>query len=132
MNSGFLIVDKPSGTTSNQVVGQVRKMIGVRKCGHAGTLDPMATGALVLAFGSLTRLIRYIQDKPKEYVATAQFGVATDTLDADGSVLSREPMDFAPEDLQALVPRFTGSIMQVPPMVSALKKDGASTLRNGS
>ncbi len=124
MNSGFLIVDKPSGTTSNQVVGQVRKMIGVRKCGHAGTLDPMATGALVLAFGSLTRLIRYIQDKPKEYVATAQFGVATDTLDADGSVLSREPMDFAPEDLQALVPRFTGSIMQVPPMVSALKKDG--------
>lgn len=124
MTQGFLIVDKPAGITSNQVVGYVKKATGVKKVGHAGTLDPMATGALVLAVGKVTRLIRYIQDQPKEYVATAQFGVATDTLDADGAVLSREPMDIDENDVAALVPRFTGSISQVPPMVSALKHEG--------
>lgn len=124
MSAGFLVVDKPSGITSNQVVGTVRKATGVKKVGHAGTLDPMATGVLVLAVGKVTRLIRYIQDQAKEYVATAQFGVATDTLDSDGAVLSREPMDIADADLEKIVPRFTGVISQVPPMVSALKQDG--------
>ncbi|MFZ0012745.1 MAG: tRNA pseudouridine(55) synthase TruB [Acidimicrobiia bacterium] len=124
MTSGFLIVDKPEGITSNQVVGYVKQATGVKKVGHAGTLDPMATGALVTAVGKVTRLIKYIQDQPKEYLATAQFGVATDTLDADGAVLTREPMDFTTEEIEALVPRFTGTISQVPPMVSALKKDG--------
>ena len=124
MTRGFLIVDKPRGITSNQVVGQVKKVTGEKKVGHAGTLDPMATGALVLAVGKVTRLIRYIQDQPKEYVATAQFGVATDTLDADGAVLSREPMEVTEAEVTALVPRFTGSISQVPPMVSALKHEG--------
>jgi tRNA pseudouridine55 synthase len=84
----------------------------------------MATGVLVLAVGKVTRLIRYIQDQAKEYVATALFGVATDTLDADGAVLSREPMDFDEGDIEAIVPRFVGTICQIPPMVSALKKDG--------
>lgn len=121
---GFLIVDKPGGITSNRVVGEVKKATGIKKVGHAGTLDPMATGALVLALGNVTRLIRFVQDQPKEYLATAQFGVATDTLDADGAVLSREPMDFEPDELMAVVPRFTGVIHQVPPMMSALKKDG--------
>jgi tRNA pseudouridine55 synthase len=121
---GFLVVDKPAGITSNQVVGEVKKATGVKKVGHAGTLDPMATGVLVLAVGNVTRLIKYIQDQPKEYVATALFGVATDTLDAEGAVLSREPMNIMAEDVEALVPRFTGTISQVPPMVSALKKDG--------
>lgn len=124
MNRGFLVVDKPRGSTSNQVVGAVRAAVGTKKVGHAGTLDPMATGVLVLAIGKVTRLIRYVQDQPKEYLATALFGVATDTLDADGAVLSREPMDFDEDDIEALVPRFTGTISQVPPMVSALKKDG--------
>lgn len=124
MTSGFLVVDKPSGMASNRVVGEVRKATGIKKVGHAGTLDPMATGALVLAIGGVTRLIRYIQDMPKEYLATAMFGVATDTLDADGAVLSREPMDFDPAELEAVVPRFVGRIYQVPPMVSALKQDG--------
>ena len=124
MTRGFLIVDKPGGITSNQVVGHVKKATGVKKVGHAGTLDPMATGVLVLAVGKVTRLIRYIQDQPKEYVATAQFGVATDTLDADGAVLSREPMEISEADVMDLVPRFTGAISQVPPMVSALKHDG--------
>ena len=124
MTSGFLVVDKPQGITSNQVVGNVRKVIGIKKVGHAGTLDPMATGVMVLAIGKVTRLIRYIQDQPKEYIATALFGVATDTLDADGAILSREPMDVTTEEVEALVPRFTGAVSQIPPMVSALKKDG--------
>lgn len=124
MTAGFLIVDKPSGITSNRIVGEVKKATGISKVGHAGTLDPMATGALVMAVGNVTRLIRFVQDQPKEYLATAQFGVATDTLDADGAVLSREPMDFEPSELLAVVPRFTGVIHQIPPMVSALKKDG--------
>jgi tRNA pseudouridine55 synthase len=122
--NGFLVVDKPRGITSNQVVGKVKKATGVKKIGHAGTLDPMATGVLVLAVGKVTRLIKYIQDQSKEYVATALFGVATDTLDADGAVLSREPMHFGEEDIEAIVPRFVGVICQIPPMVSALKKDG--------
>ena len=121
---GFLAVDKPRGITSNQVVGKVKQATGVKKVGHAGTLDPMATGVLVLAVGKVTRLIRYIQDQAKEYVATALFGVATDTLDADGAVLSREPMHFDEGDLEAIIPRFVGTICQIPPMVSALKKDG--------
>lgn len=124
MTGGFLVVDKPEGMTSNHVVGLVRKATGVKKVGHAGTLDPMATGVLVMAIGKVTRLIKFIQDYEKEYVAAALFGVATDTLDADGAVLSREPMDFGETDLEALTPRFTGTISQVPPMVSALKHEG--------
>lgn len=124
MTSGFLVVDKPKGITSNQVVGEVRRAVGVKKVGHAGTLDPMATGVVVVAVGKVTRLIRYVQDQAKEYLATALFGVATDTLDADGAVLTREPMEFDDEEIEALVPRFTGTISQVPPMVSALKKEG--------
>lgn len=124
MTSGFLVVDKPGGITSNQIVGEVKRATGIKKVGHAGTLDPMATGVLVLAVGKVTRLIKYLQDQPKEYVATALFGVETDTLDADGAVLSREPMDIDDADVVGIVPRFTGKISQVPPMVSALKKDG--------
>lgn len=124
MTRGFLVVDKPGGMTSNHVVGAVKKATGTKKVGHAGTLDPMATGALVLAVGNVTRLIKYVQDQPKEYLATALFGVATDTLDADGAVLTRVPMDITSEDVEALVPRFTGAISQIPPMVSALKRDG--------
>ena len=124
MTRGFLIVDKPGGITSNQVVGKVKAATGTRKVGHAGTLDPIATGALVLAVGPVTRLIRFIQDQPKEYVATALFGVATDTLDADGAVLSRQPMYLAWEDVAQILPRFRGTIHQVPPMVSAVKHGG--------
>lgn len=121
---GFLAVDKPAGLTSHDVVARVRKAIGIRKSGHAGTLDPMATGLLLVAFGPATRLIRFVQDLPKEYVATACFGVATDSLDADGAVIAREPMAFGRSDIEDLLPRFTGDILQVPPMVSALKVEG--------
>lgn len=124
MTRGFLVVDKPRGITSNQVVVAVKAATGIKKVGHAGTLDPMATGVVVVAVGKVTRLIKFIQDQPKEYLATAEFGVATDTLDADGAVLTREPMEITTEDVEALVPRFTGTISQIPPMVSALKRDG--------
>ncbi len=124
MTAGFLVVDKPGGITSNSVVSRVRRATGIKKVGHAGTLDPMATGAVVVAIGKVTRLIRFIQDQAKEYFATAEFGVSTDTLDADGAVLSRTPMDVSLEQLEVVAPRFTGTIHQVPPMVSALKHDG--------
>ncbi len=121
---GFLIIDKPSGVTSHDVVAAVRRATGVRKVGHAGTLDPMATGVVVVAIGRVTRLLRFIQELDKEYLATAVFGVSTDTLDADGSVLEREPMDIAPADVEAVLGRFLGTIEQVPPMVSAVKVKG--------
>ena len=124
MTAGFLVVDKPGGMTSNDVVGRVRGATGIKKVGHAGTLDPLATGAMVVAVGPVTRLIRFIQEQPKEYLATAQFGVATDTLDADGAVLEREPMDFTQDELESAATRFVGVINQVPPMVSALKHEG--------
>jgi tRNA pseudouridine55 synthase len=121
---GFLLVDKDGGWTSHDVVAKARKLFGQKKIGHAGTLDPMATGLLVLGLGRATRAIRYVQGASKTYLATAQFGVATDTLDADGAVLNRSPMEFEENDFHAVVPRFIGDIMQVPPMVSALKIDG--------
>lgn len=125
MTEGFLVIDKPPGRTSHDVVAEVRRAVGMRKVGHAGTLDPMATGVVVVALGRCTRLIRFIQDQPKEYVATARFGVATDSLDADGVETDRVAMSVdLPQLRQIAAERFTGEIMQVPPMVSALKKDG--------
>lgn len=124
MTEGFLVVDKPSGITSHDVVARVRRATGIRKVGHAGTLDPMATGVVVVAIGRVTRLIRFLQDQDKEYVATACFGVATDTLDADGNVTDTTPMDVTEADVRSAAARFVGRIDQVPPMVSALKKDG--------
>lgn len=124
MTRGFLVVDKPRGMTSNEVVGRVKRATGIKKVGHAGTLDPLATGVVVVAVGPVTRLIRFIQEQPKEYQATAQFGVSTDTLDSDGAVLTREPMEFSEEELTAVAGRFVGTVLQVPPMVSALKHQG--------
>ncbi|MEX2653672.1 MAG: tRNA pseudouridine(55) synthase TruB [Acidimicrobiia bacterium] len=124
MTTGFLVVDKPSGITSHDVVDEVRRATGIRKAGHTGTLDPLATGVVVVAVGGVTRLIRFLQDLDKEYVATARFGVATDTLDADGAVTDEVPMDVTIDDLESVRSQFVGEIQQIPPMVSALKKDG--------
>jgi tRNA pseudouridine55 synthase len=124
MVSGFLLVDKPSGWTSHDVVAEVRRLVGQKKVGHGGTLDPMATGLLVLGVGQATRLLRFVQQLPKEYLARAVLGVATDTLDAAGAVLWREPMEVGEGDLARVLPRFVGRIMQVPPMVSALRMEG--------
>ncbi|MDH4119751.1 MAG: tRNA pseudouridine(55) synthase TruB [Acidimicrobiia bacterium] len=121
---GFLVIDKPAGCTSHDVVAAVRRATGIKKAGHAGTLDPMATGVVVVALGRATRLIRFVQDHDKEYLATARFGELTDTLDADGAVLEREPMDVTLADIRSVATRFVGTIMQVPPMVSALRVGG--------
>jgi len=121
--TGFLLVDKREGWTSHDVVAKIRGAIG-GKVGHAGTLDPMATGLLVVGVGAATRLLRFIQVADKEYLATALFGVATDSLDADGSVLSREPLPVTEEEIGAAMNRFRGQVMQVPPMVSARKVEG--------
>jgi tRNA pseudouridine55 synthase len=124
VTAGFLVVDKPSGLTSHDVVDRVRRATGIKKAGHTGTLDPMATGVVVVAVGRVTRLIRFLQDLDKEYLATAMFGVRTDTLDADGQVVEQQEMKVSMEDLAAIRPRFLGEILQIPPMVSALKRDG--------
>ena len=123
ITSGFLLVDKPGGWTSHDVVAKVRNLAG-GKVGHAGTLDPMATGLLVLGLGQSTRLLRFVQSFPKTYEATAVFGVATDSLDADGAILDRTPLPVTEEDLANVIGRFTGKIYQMPPMVSARKVEG--------
>ena len=122
--AGFLLIDKPSGWTSHDVVAKVRGLLRVKKVGHAGTLDPMATGLVVVGIQRATRLLRFVQSAPKEYVATAVFGVATDSLDADGAILERAPMDFTEAELRTVMDRFVGTIAQVPPMVSARKVGG--------
>jgi len=121
---GFLVLDKPSGITSHDVVSAVRRAVGIRKVGHAGTLDPMATGALVVAVGRATRLIRFIQPLPKEYLARARFGVATDTLDADGAEVWTGEMPVSGAEVEAVLDDFVGEISQIPPMVSALRVGG--------
>jgi tRNA pseudouridine55 synthase len=121
---GFLLVDKEGGWTSHDVVAKVRRLTGIKKAGHAGTLDPMATGLVVVGLGGATRLLRFVQELPKEYIAQVAFGVATDSLDADGAILSREPMPVTFDEVVSVLPRFTGQIFQVPPMVSAVRLEG--------
>ena len=121
---GFLLVDKAGGWTSHDVVAKTRGLLGIRKIGHAGTLDPMATGLLVLGIGAATRLLRFITDQPKEYLATVCLGVATDTLDAEGEVMDRRPMTVTMDDVAEVMKRFIGDILQTPPMVSAVKIGG--------
>lgn len=123
--SGICIVDKPAGLTSHDVVGRIRRILGTRKVGHAGTLDPMATGVLVLGVGRGTRFLTYVVGAQKEYLATIRFGIATSTDDADGEVVGRADvtgLDTA-RIRQAMIP-FTGAIMQVPSTVSAIKVQG--------
>ena len=121
---GFLNVLKPPGMSSAQVVGYARRLLGGVKAGHAGTLDPEAAGVLPLMIGKATRLFDDLQDKDKEYVAEVAFGVATDTQDAQGVPVARG--DRWPDEaaIAAVLPRFTGEILQTPPMYSALKQDG--------
>jgi tRNA pseudouridine55 synthase len=123
IGDGFLLVDKEKGWTSHDVVAKVRHLVG-GKVGHAGTLDPMATGLLVLGLGRSTRLLRFVQGFEKEYQATALFGVATDSLDADGAIIERSPLPVDTTELESVAERFRGSILQIPPMVSARKVEG--------
>ncbi|MCG3209994.1 MAG: tRNA pseudouridine synthase B [Anaerolineae bacterium] len=125
MVSGLLIINKPKGLTSHDVVAQIRRITGQRKAGHTGTLDPMATGVLVVCLGQATRLIEYIVAARKQYRAVIRFGVTTDTLDADGQVLTQTDIaGLTADQLRAALPAFTGQIEQRPPMYSAIKQDG--------
>lgn len=122
---GILVVDKPRAKTSHDVVETVRRLVGFRQIGHLGTLDPLATGVLVLALGRATRLARFYASRRKRYACAVRFGFATDTYDADGQPFSE---DSAPQldaaKLQALVERFIGKIQQMPPSFSAKKVRG--------
>jgi tRNA pseudouridine55 synthase len=122
---GLVVVDKPAGWTSHDVVARLRRIYGLRRVGHAGTLDPDATGVLLVGLGRATRLLRFLTETGKVYRGEVAFGVATDTLDAAGTETGRQPMPgLAAADLEAVLPRFLGTIQQVPPMVSAIKVDG--------
>lgn len=122
---GLLLIDKPTGLTSHNVVARVRRALGTKKVGHAGTLDPMATGLLVVGVGVATRLLQYCQASNKRYTGTVKFGVATDSLDADGVVVgtARVPA-FDADGLNEAARAMCGETTQIPPMVSALKRDG--------
>lgn len=121
---GFLLVDKPRGPTSHDVVDAVRRALRIKRVGHAGTLDPPATGLLVVAVGPATRLLRYLQDLPKTYEVTGALGVRTTTLDADGAIVAQEQVDATPDDIRKVASTFVGEIEQVPPAVSAVKVGG--------
>ena len=124
MTDGLVVVDKPGGCTSHDVVARLRKAYAQKRVGHAGTLDPSATGVLLVGLGRVTRLLRFLADAGKAYEGRVVFGVATDTLDADGSEISRAPMPLDRSVIERAAHTFTGEIMQVPPMVSAVKIDG--------
>ncbi|MGI9330054.1 MAG: tRNA pseudouridine(55) synthase TruB [Gammaproteobacteria bacterium] len=122
---GLLLLDKPTGMTSNAALQRVKWLFQARKAGHTGSLDPLASGVLPLCFGQATKLSAYLLDADKSYRVTACFGARTDTADADGQVVERcEPGVVTEAQLQAAVEGLRGEIDQVPPMYSALKKDG--------
>ena len=125
MNDGFLVVDKAGGMTSHDVVAVGRKALGTRKVGHAGTLDPMATGILVLGFGNGTRLLQYITDGDKSYVATIVLGASTITDDKEGEVLSSaDASGVADSEIERILKTMIGTIAQRPSSVSAVKVGG--------
>ena len=121
---GWLVLDKPVGMTSTQAVGAVRRLFDARKAGHAGTLDPLATGVLPIALGEATKTVPYAVDGTKHYRFTVRWGAGTDTDDAEGRITATSELRPAREAVEALLPRFTGSILQTPPVFSAIKVDG--------
>lgn len=123
--SGWLILDKPAGMTSTQAVGAVRHLFDARKAGHAGTLDPLATGILPIALGEATKTVPYAVEGEKGYRFTVRWGVETDTDDAEGRTVSASASRPEPGAIEALLPQFTGEILQTPPAYSAIKIDGA-------
>jgi tRNA pseudouridine55 synthase len=122
---GFLLLNKPAGLTSNQALQRVKRLLNARKAGHAGSLDPAATGMLPLCFGEATKVCAFLLDADKVYRVTARLGTRTDTGDADGETVGDAPVpDLSRDDWDAILQSFRGESMQVPPMYSALKKDG--------
>ncbi len=127
MRPDNVIIDlnKPEGITSQQAVTKVRKILGARKAGHAGTLDPLATGVLLVCLGEATKITRFLMDKDKEYRARMKLGERTDTLDAEGTVIeTRAVTDLSIQEIEEAAQEFTGRIVQKPPMYSAVKHKG--------
>lgn len=122
--NGLLLVDKPTDFTSHDVVAKLRGILRERRIGHAGTLDPMATGLLVVLVGRATRAASFAESQTKIYEAAIRFGITTDTQDITGNILEQIPAPVSSDELQNILPRFTGEIEQIPPMYSAIKKDG--------
>ncbi|MCF6313454.1 MAG: tRNA pseudouridine(55) synthase TruB [Verrucomicrobiales bacterium] len=122
---GVLLVDKGQDMTSHDVVAVARRCLGIKKIGHCGTLDPMATGLLILVVGRATKIQDLLMSEDKEYVGTLTLGKTTNTLDAEGETLEeKEVPDFSPEVINSAFDEFKGDFYQIPPMVSAIKKDG--------
>lgn len=121
---GVLLLDKPQGMTSNAALQTARRLLNAAKAGHTGTLDPMATGLLPLTFGEATKFSQMLLDADKAYEASIRLGVETDSGDADGAVISEAPVTCGREEIAQALGRFVGDIEQVPPMYSALKRDG--------
>lgn len=124
MANGIVIVDKPAGWTSQDVAAKLRGVFHERHVGHGGTLDPMATGVLPVFVGRATRAAEFCESAEKEYVAGLRLGLTTDTQDTTGRTLSERPVTVSREDVLAALPRFTGEILQLPPMYSAIKING--------
>lgn len=122
--NGIVIVDKPAGWTSQDVTARLRRVFGTRRIGHGGTLDPMATGVLPVFVGRATRGVEFFEHAEKTYETELLLGIATDTEDVTGTVLARQPVSAAPEQVDEALARFRGEILQVPPMYSALKVNG--------
>src|ERR1700674_4921148 len=121
---GWLVLDKPAGMTSTQAVGAVRRLFDAPKAGHAGTLDPLATGGLPIGPGEATKTVPYAVDGTKHYRFTVRWGAGTNTDDAEGRITASSELRPSREAIEALLPRFTGEILQTPPAYSAIKVDG--------
>jgi tRNA pseudouridine55 synthase len=127
---GFIVIDKPAGVTSFAMVSLMRRLTGVRRIGHAGTLDPLATGVLPVAIGVATRFIEYLDGEAKTYIATVRFGATTDTYDADGEVTARaDASKLTREAVEGVFAAFVGEIEQTPPAYSAIKVAGKPLYR---
>ena len=122
--NGVLLIDKPEGWTSMDVCAKLRRALGERRVGHAGTLDPLATGLLTVFLGRATRAVEFAEGDSKTYEATLRLGLVTDTQDITGTVLETHPVDITTERLDAALSQFRGDVLQIPPMYSALKVNG--------
>lgn len=123
-SGGVLNIDKPAGLTSHDVVNRLRRVAGIRRVGHAGTLDPLATGVLLVCLGRATRLVEYLTGQPKTYLATIRLGQTTTTYDAEGEITAKRPVTATRPEIEAALQTFRGPISQLPPMFSAVKQAG--------
>ncbi|MFT5571497.1 MAG: tRNA pseudouridine55 synthase [Cryomorphaceae bacterium] len=121
---GVVLLDKPIGMSSNQALQKLKHRFHARKAGHTGSLDPLATGLLPICFGQATKVSEYLLHSHKKYTTTIKLGEVTDTLDSDGEIVESKPVNVSEHQLQSALTQFRGDIKQIPPMYSALKKDG--------